>query len=136
MKKRLIPLVSSISISLLSIILALQVNIVEGNSMNPLIEDGQMVISIRTTKFKKGEIVIASAGGKIVLKRIYGIQGDNIKIEDGEVYINEELVKKLSYSESGVDVVLKENEFFLLGDNPGTSYVITSEVLARVEKVK
>ena len=64
------------------------------------------------------------------IKRVIGLPGDHIKIEDGKVYINNVLYEE-NYLQSGVmtdegkgyctDLVVPENSVFVMGDNRSQS---------------
>lgn len=60
------------------------------------------------------------------IKRIIGLPGDKIQIEDGKVYINEQplqenYINELPNYEYGTEVV-PANSYFVLGDNRNNSY--------------
>lgn len=109
---------------------------VVGESMHPLIEDGQSVTTMSAVHYKVGQIVIAGKNENVYIKRIYGVEGDKIRIEGNDVYINDMLVKRLEGVNNSLEYELERGEYFLLGDNPNTEYVITDTVYSRVEGVK
>jgi signal peptidase I len=59
----------------------------------------------------------------VVIKRIVGIAGDHIQIKGNTFFVNEEeyAVHESFLEYDGLDITLKENEIFLLGDNYGYS---------------
>lgn len=107
--------------------------IVEGDSMEPNFSDGQYLIvdeiSYRFKEPVRGEIIVfhPPTGQRIFLiKRIIGLPGEKIIIENGKLIINDSKVKvELSenYLPEGLktfpDTALKlgESEYFVLGDN-------------------
>ena len=61
-----------------------------GNSMTPTIQDGEIIFSIKTSKFNPGDIAAFYYNNKILVKRVICGAGDWIDIdEDGTVYVNE-----------------------------------------------
>lgn len=56
----------------------------------------------------------------VIQKRVVGIEGDEIKIENGVLYINgiaDTLFPEADYSGQDMNVVVPENGFFVMGDN-------------------
>lgn len=99
---------------------------IEGSSMHPKFEDGDRLVfsrlSIESGDLKRGEIVLFEEGGKMFVKRIVGLPGEMIEIKEGKVFVNGQLLDdKLNQgmtSKYSLDSwQLKEDEFFLLGDN-------------------
>jgi signal peptidase I len=100
---------------------------IRGSSMETTFEDGErvMVQKIFYT-IERGDIVIFSSKEdprKDLIKRVIGLPGDVIRIEDGEVFINGE---KLQEDYASVESYRHEsygprkvapNTYFVLGDN-------------------
>ena len=70
----------------------------------------------------------SSEYGYINIKRVIGVPGDSVKITDGDVYIDgEKLIENINVEKmttAGLaeeEIVLDENEYFLLGDNRNNS---------------
>ena len=64
---------------------------VSGKSMEPALENGELVVIKKTTKIKQGDIIGFYYQSKILVKRVIGTAGDYIDIdEDGNVYVNGE----------------------------------------------
>lgn len=65
------------------------------SSMNPLLNDNDIVLTFKTNKLKRGDIIAFYHGNKILVKRVIGLSGDWVNIEqDGLVYINGEKIEE------------------------------------------
>lgn len=102
---------------------------VTGTSMEPTLETGQIVVALKNSKFKKGEIVAFYYNNKVLLKRVIGNAGDTVDIkQDGTVYVNgEELnepyITEKSYGTVDIDLPYQvpDGRIFVLGDHRATS---------------
>ncbi|MFZ5559526.1 MAG: signal peptidase I, partial [Patescibacteria group bacterium] len=109
---------------------------VKGASMEPNFLDGDYLIineiSYRFEEPERGDVVIFRYPldpSEFFIKRIVGLPGEIVKIEDGKVVIyNKEVSdKNIILDESGyldniytpgsLEITLKDNEYFVLGDN-------------------
>ena len=105
------------------------VAIVQGDSMNPGLSNGSIVLFYRLgNTYKRDDIVIFQpAGGKqLLIKRVVAIAGDKINIDDktGTLSVNgnipKELVGDKTYTrDSGIKypLTVPDNCVFVLGDN-------------------
>lgn len=108
------------------------ISFVNGNSMYPTLKNSQIITANRFYKsLNKNDIVIFYPDKKgvfseIFIKRIVGTPGDTIQIIDGFLYVNKEKIEDgfPLMESSGIaanPVVLKENQYFVLGDNRNRS---------------
>lgn len=110
---------------------------VKGQSMEPnFYEKDYLIIDELSYRFrepKRGEVVVFKApnGSDFYLKRVIGLPGERIKIENGKVIIyNEANPQGLALDEiyledqtlGTVMQTLGSDEYFLLGDNRDASY--------------
>ncbi len=100
--------------------------VVSGNSMTPNINDGEyLVIKIFLNNYKRNDVVVfKNIYGVYFVNRIVGLPGEKLKIENGQLYINELLVEDKYLSTpipAELVVDLKEGEYFVLGDNSAAS---------------
>ena len=99
----------------------IQICFVQGDSMSPTLKNGNMVfIKKFDLKFNYNDIVIIEKKDKTIIKRIVGLPNDSIKIDDNYLYINNEKKEDIYIEDAGNlknEIVLKENEYFVLGDN-------------------
>lgn len=126
---------------------------VNGDSMNPTLKSGQLLVISKLHKtsnsFERGDIVIFDWNGKHLIKRLIGLPGETVQIKDNSIYINGEKIKDyvdIEVYDAGIlsnETVLSENEYIFLGDNRNNSMdsrefgvvnesVIIGKVLCRV----
>lgn len=103
---------------------------VKGESMVPNFLDGELLltekVSYRLYKPARGDVIVFQAPERKVdfIKRVIGLPGETIKIENGEIYINQEKLGESYISQStegSLEVTVGANEYFVLGDNRGAS---------------
>lgn len=96
-----------------------------GSTMSPTLFDGDVAIAFKTTSLERGDICIFQMDDTLLCKRVIGIGGDEINIdESGTVYVNGKTLnepylngKSLGNSTVTYPVVVPENKFFVIGDN-------------------
>ena len=111
------------------------VTTVVGTSMYPTLENNRKIIVSKYYKnINRGDIVIASSlkdKKYQIVKRIIGLPGDKIQIENKKVYINDELLKEnyiqWNFTTKGdlnlnIPIIVPQNHYFVLGDNRDVSY--------------
>ena len=100
-----------------------------GDSMTPTLEDGQIVISLKSGDFKQGDVVAFYYNNKILIKRLIAVPGDWVNIdEEGYVYVNgeqlyEPYVDELSYGYCDIQLPYQvpDGRVFVMGDHRATS---------------
>ncbi|HBZ77421.1 MAG TPA: signal peptidase I [Clostridiales bacterium] len=133
-------------IGILLVVFVIQRNDVYGSSMEPTLYSGDAVfvemISVYTGNFDRGDIITIDAKGmegysheENLIKRIVGLPGETIKIADGDVYINGQLLDESDYLPAGTktyvgaegqsrgydEMTLGPDEYYCMGDNRGGS---------------
>ena len=96
-----------------------------GSSMAPTLEDGQIVISLKTTDFKTGDIVAFYYGNKLLIKRYIAGASDWVYIdEDGTVSVNsieldEPYLAEKALGQTNIELPYQvpDKRYFLMGDN-------------------
>ena len=109
--------------------------VVSGYSMSPTLIDGQKLLYEKTSILDKDSlpnrydiIIFEDYNNGIDVKRVYGLPGETIQIKDNSIFINGNKIED-NYNiredwESGIankELLLKENEYFVLGDNRNRS---------------
>lgn len=107
-----------------------------GQSMEPSVYSGDKVLVNKLVyKMKSpdyGDVIVFKPNGNVNahyhLKRVAGLPGDRVKIESGRVFIDGELLEEKVLTEKMLDpgvadteIVLGEDEYFVLGDNRNNS---------------
>jgi len=98
---------------------------ITGNSMEPTLEQGQIVVALHTRKINPGDVVALYFDNQILIKRVIGISGDRIHLdEQGTVSVNDELLDEeyLSKPVTGstdltYPYLVPEGHYFVIGDN-------------------
>lgn len=107
-----------------------------GISMETTLMDGEEIIinkfSYRFSDPKRFDVIVFKQSGKehsfYNIKRIIGLPGETLQIKEGLFYINGEVVRDLinaepiyNYGLAEEEILLEENEYFVLGDNRNNS---------------
>ncbi|MBR4881676.1 MAG: signal peptidase I [Clostridia bacterium] len=102
---------------------------IAGNSMEPSLVEGDLVMLVKTNKLETGDLCAFYYSNKILIKRIIATPGDYLWIEaDGTVYLNgvpldEPYVSEKSLGECDIEFPYQvpENAYFMMGDHRETS---------------
>ena len=102
---------------------------IAGNSMEPSLAEGDLVLLVKTNKLETGDLCAFYYSNKILIKRIIAVPGDYLWIEsDGTVYLNGEPLDEPYVSEKALgecDIEfpyqVPENAYFMMGDHRETS---------------
>ena len=94
------------------------------SSMKPLLNDNDIALTFKTNKIKNGDVIAFYHGNKILVKRVIGVSGDWINIDqDGYVYVNgnkleESYVKEFIKGETDEEFPIQvgEKSVFVLSD--------------------
>jgi len=94
-----------------------------GSSMSPTLNKGEIVVAVRGTEWKRGDIIAFSYNNKILIKRLIAGPGSVVNIDaEGIVSVNNKPLEEpyLTGGEGGsgneLDCLVPEGEYFVLGD--------------------
>ncbi len=115
---------------------------VDGSSMYPTLEDKELVLSNifsnLTSPIERFDVVVVKEpkSGDLWVKRVIALPGEKVEVKQEKLYINGQYVeepflnqeyvksqiqKEGFFSKDVKAVTLKENEYFLMGDNRSNS---------------
>ena len=145
-------MVAAVVIGLLITTFVMQRNTVSGESMVPTLLPRDELIVEKVSKWfggiQRGDIItvhmenpVLTDGEANIIKRVIGMPGDHVQIEDGRVRVNGEWLEE-DYLPADVttdafgnrhkDVLLGEDEYFVMGDNRSLS--LDSRRLGPIDK--
>lgn len=141
-KSAVYALVIVAAIAVLIATLILPVLQISGTSMEPTLNNGEIVVLVKTADLERGELCGFSYSNKILIKRVIGLPGDIIAIsDDGTVHVNGERLDEPYITDKGLgecDIefpfTVPENEYFLMGDHRATSIDSRSTVIGCVAR--
>lgn len=106
-----------------------------GSSMNPTLNEGEIVVSLKGSSFKTGDVVGVYFGSKLLVKRVIATEGQWVDIdEDGNVYVYDDkkgepidepylAEGKKALGETNIELPCQvpPEAIFVMGDNRETS---------------
>ena len=127
-------LITVAAIAVLVATLLLPVLQIYGSSMTPTLTDGDIVLTLKTTEFKTGDVVAFYYNNKILVKRVIAQSGDWVDITpEGDVYIgkstdkmvllNEPYLTEKSMGDCNIELPYQvpESRVFVMGDHRNIS---------------
>ena len=130
LRSTIFTLVTVAAVAILVAVLLLPVLRIYGHSMNPILAEGDIVLSMKQSNAKTGDIIAFYYNNKILVKRVIANPGDWVDIsEDGTVYVNNEeldepyLIEDKAFGECNIDLPYQvpESRIFVMGDNRAVS---------------
>jgi len=107
---------------------------VEGTSMQPELRDQDRLFvnkfAYNFEKISRGDVVVfyyPRDTQKSYIKRVIGLPGDDIRIDDGRVFVNGQRIdesyvpKRFRDVRSMADMVVPQDEYFVMGDHRSIS---------------
>lgn len=142
LKSTVYSLIVVAAVAVLIATLAFPVLQISGSSMEPTLNDEEIVVLVKTTNMKRGELCCFSYQNKLLIKRVIGLPGDSLNIDaDGYVYVNGTLIdepyiidRALGECDISFPCTVTDNHYFVLGDHRSTSIDSRSSVIGLVSE--
>lgn len=93
---------------------------VNGSSMYNTLDGGEIMLLWKLAKIDRFDIVVAKTSDDTLIKRVYAFPNETIECKNGKILINgEEIEDNYAFGETAdfEKVTLKDDEYFLMGDN-------------------
>ncbi len=133
-RRFIVSLIIVITLALSIRLFITEPTLVDGESMYPTLLNGERMfvekVSLWFSAPKRGDIIICYYPGYTVscVKRVIGLPGETISVQNGIIYINGEELEESAYwnDRGGIDldmgeVVVPKNSVFVVGDNRNNS---------------
>lgn len=106
---------------------------VDGESMSPTFCDNDTVVIVYNDDFSTDDIMIVRWDDHFLIKRVVGLPGDQLLVDETGVYINSILIETyLPIGYQSYDGIIPEGYYFVLGDN--REHSLDSRVIGIIQK--
>lgn len=129
LRSTIYTLVVVAAISVLVATLWMPVLQIYGSSMQPVLSDGDIVVSLKSGEFRQGDILVFYYNNKILVKRVIAMPGDWVDFDtDGTVYVNgvkldEPYLEEKALGDCDIELPYQvpDGRLFVLGDHRSVS---------------
>ena len=129
MTSTFLTLVVVAAVAVLVAVLFLPVLRIYGKSMRGTLDSGDIVVSVKSSDWKTGEVIAFYYNNNILVKRVIASTGDWVNLdEDGNVYVNnikidEPYLDDKAYGETNIELPYQvpDGKLFVMGDNRAVS---------------
>ena len=124
-----LTLVVVAAVAVLVAVLFLPVLRIYGKSMNGTLDNGDIVVSVKSSNMKTGDVIAFYYNNNILVKRVIAGPGDWVDIDkDGNVFVNNEKLSEpylddKAYGETNIELPYQvpDGRIFVMGDNRSVS---------------
>lgn len=129
LRNTLYTLVVVAAVAVLVAVIFLPVLRIYGSSMNPTLNEGEIVVSVKNADIRHGDILGVYYGSKVLVKRCIATEYEWVNIdEEGNVYVDgilqsEPFIEEKAFGECDLDLPYQVPDgcVFVMGDNRATS---------------
>lgn len=132
LKSTVYTLITVAAVAVLVATLWLPVLQIYGNSMTPTLNDGEILFSVKTSDFEKGDVIAFYYNNKILVKRVIAGPGEWVDIDpDGTVYVGtnelieleEPYITDKAFGDCNIQLPYQvpDGRVFVMGDHRSTS---------------
>ena len=104
---------------------------IKGSGMSPILKDGDIKILDRRAEIDRFDVIIFEYDDELMIRRVYGMPGETVKVEDGNIYINDVKIED-KYGQGDTKgyalITLKDDEYFVLSDNRSGDFIDSREI--------
>lgn len=95
---------------------------VDGDSMKNTLKNGDILLLYKLSSINRFDIIVLDEekNNEKIIKRVIGMPGETVAIKKDKIYINDKVIDdEYAYGETSDynKVTLRDNEYFILGDN-------------------
>lgn len=127
--RALSALVVAVAVAVIISTMFMPVLKIYSSSMEPTLEKGNIIVAVKKSSVKRGQLTAFYVGNKTLVKRVIAGPGDWVNIdENGNVFVNKKLLDEpylteRSKGESDIKFPYQvpESRYFVLGDNRAIS---------------
>ena len=124
-----LTLVVVAAVAVLVAVLFLPVLRIYGKSMRGTLDNGDIVVSVKSSNMKTGDVIAFYYNNNILVKRVIAGPGDWVDIDkDGNVFVNNERLSEpylddKAYGETNIELPYQvpDGRIFVMGDNRSVS---------------
>lgn len=124
-----LTLVVVAAVAVLVAVLFLPVLRIYGKSMRGTLDNGDIVVSVKSSNMKTGDVIAFYYNNNILVKRVIAGPGDWVDIDkDGNVFVNNERLNEpylddKAYGETNIELPYQvpDGRIFVMGDNRSVS---------------
>ena len=129
LRSTIYTLVIVAAVAVLTATLWLPVLQIYGSSMTPTLQDGEIIFTVKTSKFEPGDVIAFYYNNKILVKRVICGPADWVNMdEDGTVYVNgteldEPYLVDKALGDCNIELPYQvpDGKVFVMGDHRSTS---------------
>ena len=129
LRSTIYTLITVAAVAVLVATLLMPVLQIFGSSMAPTLNDGEIVLSLKTSDFQHGDVVAFYYNNKILVKRVIAVSGEWVDITpEGDVFVNGEQLDEPYLNEKALGdcnielpYQVPESRIFVMGDHRSVS---------------